>query len=564
MAPLGLVKQTTEFSEPPVSVVPELQLRVEDALASARRLWVRGRLIGGPLPRVQIGENQRWWHRWRRRPPASLPPRFIRLETRISGHLFEAEVPLEPDGRFEAAFSAELPVARRGWRIARNRVTWDGKTVEQCGVVVRPAGDACGSVAIVILPSDYTSGPRGAQRLARSDQAARLTPVLRRLHCGPGDVHAIFYVAGVPPQGVCEPAELALATTTLGWPAGSFVLLPTAQDAAETILTGLDRLRWLFAGALDLCVLNLEPAFSPALTVLLQPKDERAPVRRLLGPGEEPGSLFAEASPGLVWGRNVAMRPARSSLVPRYPVVFCHGMLAMTTLRMRLPEDLNCFSPLREFLRERGYRALFPQVAPTSGVVARARQLREQILKWTDEPVNLVAHSMGGLDARHLITHLGMADRVRSLTTIATPHRGTHLGDWFIANFRNRVPLLLAMEAMGINVDGFRDCRPSACRTFNASTPDMAGVRYFSYASSVSSNRVSPFLRRAWNLLRAAEGANDGLVSLESARWGECLGVLQADHFAQTPDRVFIRPGEDFDALGFYFRLLEDLARRGF
>jgi hypothetical protein len=54
------------------------------------------------------------------------------------------------------------------------------------------------------------------------------------------------------------------------------------------------------------------------------------------------------------------------------------------------------------------------------------------------------------------------------------------------------------------------------------------------------------------------------MVSLESARWGECLGVLQADHFAQTPDRVFIRPGEDFDALGFYSRLLEDLARRGF
>ena len=116
MAALALVKQTTEFSEPPVSVAPELQLHVEDALASARRLWVRGRLIGGALALVQIGKNQRWWHRWRRKPPASLPPRLIRLETRISGHLFEAEVPLESDGRFEATFSAELPVARRGSR----------------------------------------------------------------------------------------------------------------------------------------------------------------------------------------------------------------------------------------------------------------------------------------------------------------------------------------------------------------------------------------------------------------------------------------------------------------
>jgi triacylglycerol lipase len=231
---------------------------------------------------------------------------------------------------------------------------------------------------------------------------------------------------------------------------------------------------------------------------------------------------------------------------------------------MQLPEDLNCFSALRGFLRERGFRALFPQVAPTSGIVARARQLREQILRWTDEPVNIIAHSMGGLDARYLITHLGMADRVRSLTTIATPHRGTCLVEWFIQNFRNRVPLLLAMEAMGVNVDGFRDCRPSACQAFNARTPDMREVRYFSYCGAVPFNRVTPMLRRAWNLLNMLEGPNDGMVSVESARWGECLGVLNADHFAQTPDRIFVRPGEDFDALGFYFRLLEDLARRGF
>src|SRR5439155_18876213 len=111
---------------------------------------------------------------------------------------------------------------------------------------------------------------------------------------------------------------------------------------------------------------------------------------------------------------------------------------------------------------------------------------------------------------------------------------------------------------------GFRDCRPSACVGFNASTPDMSGVRYFSYLGSVPSSRVSPLLRRAWSLLSAAEGSNDGMVSLESARWGECLGVVQADHFAETPDRVFVRPGEDFDPLGFHVRLLEDLALRGF
>ena len=39
---------------------------------------------------------------------------------------------------------------------------------------------------------------------------------------------------------------------------------------------------------------------------------------------------------------------------------------------------------------------------------------------------------------------------------------------------------------------------------------------------------------------------------------------LPIETFEPMVRRVFVRPGEDFDALGFYFRLLEDLARRGF
>jgi triacylglycerol lipase len=80
----------------------------------------------------------------------------------------------------------------------------------------------------------------------------------------------------------------------------------------------------------------------------------------------------------------------------------------------------------------------------------------------------------------------------------------------------------------------------------------------------VAFGRVTPMLRRAWNLLTSLEGPNDGMISMASARWGEYLGTVHADHFAQTPDMTFVRPGEDFDALAFYCHLLEDLARRGF
>lgn len=325
---------------------------------------------------------------------------------------------------------------------------------------------------------------------------------------------------------------------------------------------GLDRLRWLFAGTLDLVVLNLEGGAAAALAAVTEAKEDRAAVRRMVKPEEDPWAGLGEPPPARP--RMGTLRPVRSGLVPRHPVVFCHGMLAFSRLRMQLPEEWNYFIHLREFLRQRGVEALYPQVAPTSGVADRAEQLRDQIQRWTDEPINLVAHSMGGLDARYLISRLGLAKQVVSLTTIATPHHGSRVADWFDDAFSQRWPVVTAFEALGVNMDGFRACRPAACRQFNAATPDMAGVRYFSYAADVPAARVSPALRRTWNLLHSTEGPNDGLVSVPSARWGECRGVLRADHFAQTPDGMFLRPGEDFDALGFYARLVEDLARSGF
>ena len=86
---------------------------------------------------------------------------------------------------------------------------------------------------------------------------------------------------------------------------------------------------------------------------------------------------------------------------------------------------------------------------------------------------------------------------------------------------------------MGVSTEGFNDCRPSVCRRFNERTPNAPQVRYFSYAGEVPLHKVTPMLRRAWDLLTAAEGPNDGLVSVSSARWGEFLGTIYADHFAR-------------------------------
>jgi triacylglycerol lipase len=501
--------------------------------------------------------SRRWW----RRGPNG-PARTAHLETYVSGCQLSADVPVHADGRFEALLTAELPPARRGWRVARNQLTCADHQAERCAVVLVPPAEAVTALA-VLLPLAGTFPEGGAGQLARLDAAGRLGPVLHRLAEGAKGARPIYYLAAVPGDDEGRPRELALALASLGWPAGHIVPMPAPTASAAPLVEGLDRLRWLFADALDLLVINLEREAVDLLRTGLEVSAERARVRHLAGPGDNLWGLVAkqgEKNGPLVLGP----RPSRAGRVARYPLVFCHGMLAFSTLHMQLPDDLNSFSSLRPFLQERGFRALFPQVIPTGGVIARAHELRAQILRWTDEPVNIIAHSMGGLDARYLITHLGLAERVRSLTTLATPHRGTWLADWFIANYRHRVPLLLAMEALGTNVDGFQDCRPAACVALNAATPDMPGVRYFSYGGAVPQERVCPMLRRPWQLLSAAEGPNDGMVSLASARWGEYLGTMNADHFAQTPDSTFLNPEQNFDSLGFCLKVIEDLAYRGF
>jgi triacylglycerol lipase len=551
----------TVSPQPPTTTLPELQLQLEEALACGSRLWLRGRLVETGTAAEGAAKESRWWERWRRKPDA---PPTAHLESRIGGLVFSADVPIHTSGAFEATFVAPLPPAQRGWRIARNRVTLGKHTAEKCGIVLQPPAEARGAV-LVILPVAFSQELHGAQAFARSDLAARLRPVLRRLQAKPHGPSVFCYLACLPVGEDNRQAELALAATSLGWPSGNFVLLPgDAGTSDATLLHGIDRLRWLFAETLDLSILNLEPSLALPLRGVASSTEDRALIRRLVNPDEDPASLFRADLPAPSRLALHDLRPTRGALVPRHPIVFCHGMLAFSRIQMHMPKEGNYFVPLREFLRERGFRALFPRVEPTGGVKHRAKQLREQILRWTDEPVNLVGHSMGGLDARYLITHLCMSGRVRSLTTISTPHRGTYLSDWFLANYRQRVPLLLALEALGMNVDGFRDVGPAACREFNACTPDSPLVRYFSYGSSVSQVHCTPVLRRAWNLLNTVEGPNDGLVSVASARWGEYLGTLHVDHFAQTPDMAFVHPTETFDPLAFYFRLLQDLARRGF
>jgi triacylglycerol lipase len=222
---------------------------------------------------------------------------------------------------------------------------------------------------------------------------------------------------------------------------------------------------------------------------------------------------------------------------PLPPVILHHGLFGYDSVgvgRFRWAY----FQGIDKALRKAGYPVLVTKVHPTGGVHRRAAQLKSAIEEGlaslngqAHSRAILVAHSMGGLDARHLLTHLGLHDRIAALLTVTTPHRGSPYADWCVRHLGKRLGGFELMELLGLDVAGIRDLTCESCAAFNDNTPDVPTVAYFSVSAAREWPKVAPFVLHSHKVVSDAEGDNDGLVSVRSATWGRHLCTWRADHF---------------------------------
>jgi triacylglycerol lipase len=220
------------------------------------------------------------------------------------------------------------------------------------------------------------------------------------------------------------------------------------------------------------------------------------------------------------------------------------------------------FRGIPEALRAAGNRVLVSRVPPIAGVEKRARRLGEQIeLNFGDEPVHLIGHSMGGLDARRLLVDPKWQRRVLSLTTIGTPHLGSSLADF--AKLRvGRMYDLLA--AVGIDPQGCLDVTRGAARRFHEKNPLPSGVPCFCVAGNPTIGEVCWPLRRVYAVLGELEGPNDGLVSVESATaFGTPMPEWPADHLRQLNWLAYDHSA-GVEPLELYAQVVNHLADLGF
>lgn len=303
---------------------------------------------------------------------------------------------------------------------------------------------------------------------------------------------------------------------------------------------------------------------------------------------------------------------------PKNPIVFCHGLSGFDKLIlipsvfhltnlisnsivhnmaenfMQDDEDksdnkytnlleIEYWIGVKKFLQSKGCTVITTKVPGFGSIEERAMALDAQLQKEVKKieskdkrhSLNLIAHSMGGLDCRYLICNIKNRNYdILSLTTISTPHRGSEMADYVVDLFENLNALRVSQKILPIC---FYQLTTAYMKYFNLVTPNSPKVSYFSYGCSFVPKWYNVFCT-PWKIVyeRSKGCPNDGLVTINSSKWGEYRGTLKdMDHLdvinwknkLQDDWSKFFRTttvGEKVDILNFYLKITDDLARKGF
>ncbi|KAI8956709.1 putative triacylglycerol lipase [Daldinia sp. FL1419] len=262
---------------------------------------------------------------------------------------------------------------------------------------------------------------------------------------------------------------------------------------------------------------------------------------------------------------------------PKYPIVLAHGLLGFAEIRLAggwLPA-IHYWRGITDALRANGIEVITASVPPSGSIEQRAEKLARSIADVArDRSVNIIAHSMGGLDARYMISHLQPKNvNVKSLVTVASPHRGSAFADYVFSEIgAERLPSIYELvQGVGVDTGAFEQLTPKyMTESFNPRTPDDPTVRYFSYGAMMDQPPLlSPF-RHSHKIINNTEGPNDGLVSVASAKWGSYKGTLVGvshldlinwtNHLRWTLLKWMGR-GPNFNAIAFYLDIVDMLAK---
>ena len=270
------------------------------------------------------------------------------------------------------------------------------------------------------------------------------------------------------------------------------------------------------------------------------------------------------------------VRAENQECLTKYPLLLVHGVF------FRDFRFLNYWGRIPAELKRNGAQVYYGSQQSAASVAACGEELTQrirQILQETGaEKVNIIAHSKGGLDSRYAISKCGMAPCVASLTTVNTPHRGCIFADYLLEHIPDDVcdkvaaKYNAALTLLGDHDPNFmeavQDLTASACARLNEELPDSPEVYYQSVGTKMNHASSGRFpLNLSYPMVKHFDGANDGLVAVDSMKWGEEFiyltvpegrGISHGDMIDLNRENI-----AGFDVREFYVNHVKGLKKKG-
>ena len=261
----------------------------------------------------------------------------------------------------------------------------------------------------------------------------------------------------------------------------------------------------------------------------------------------------------------------------RYPLLLVHGVF------FRDFKYLNYWGRIPNELKQNGAEIYYGNHQSALSVADSAAELTERIKQIVQETgcqkVNVIAHSKGGLDCRYAISCCKADKYIASLTTINTPHRGCLFADYLLDKVPDTVKNSIAksynysLKKLGDSNPDFLsavyDLTNERCEALNNKITDSPYVFYQSVGSKLNKAINGKFpLNFTYHIVKHFDGANDGLVSENSFKWGDNYTFLTTDGNRGISHGDMIDLNREnikgFDVREFYVQLINDLKAKGF
>ena len=261
----------------------------------------------------------------------------------------------------------------------------------------------------------------------------------------------------------------------------------------------------------------------------------------------------------------------------RYPILLVHGVF------FRDFRFFNYWGRIPAELKRNGADVYYGNQQSAASVARCGEELTERIRQIVQETgcekVNIIAHSKGGLDSRYAISVCGASDCVATLTTVNTPHNGCLFADHLLDKIPEKVCCNVASKYNAALsrfgdpdpnfMEAVQDLTASSCARMNTMLPDSPQVYYQSVGTKMNRASSGRFpLNMIYPVVKHFDGANDGLVSVDSMKWGsnfiyltvpEGRGISHGDMIDLNRENI---PG--FDVREFYVKLVHELKEMGF